>query len=102
MADSKPARPEPVEAPPPVEVPEAQAPVEVKAGQVVISTRRTSEFVLRAELDDEGKPKGEDLRVTHVGVAVSKKDADRIQKLAADHGVVITVTEKTAIEKKDS
>lgn len=88
--------PGPVATTPPVDVIPAEQASPEKGRPVVLATQPGTEFVLPAELDDKGEPKGEgDLRVTAAGVALSKTDADRVTKAAEASGV-------TLIEKEGS
>lgn len=90
--------------PTPVPAPEPTAPVDVtppsptKTRPVVLATvDHVTRFVVPADRDDNGDPKGDDLVITHVGMPLSKKQADATEALAAQYGVRlidITPTEK--------
>lgn len=73
----------------PDETDEGAAPA-TASGKVLVRARMLEEFVVPAELDKNGKPKGDDLLVDSDGVEVSKREATKLIELAAEHGVSLT------------
>lgn len=79
------ADPTPADATAPVDV--AQ-PSPTKTKPVVLATvDHVTEFVVPAQVDDNGDPKGEPLVITHLGVPLSRKQAADTEALAASYGV---------------
>jgi hypothetical protein len=60
-----------------------------KGRPVVLATPRSAEFIVPAPVDDDGKPTGEEIHVTPAGVALSKKDAERVTEAARRCGVTL-------------
>jgi hypothetical protein len=100
MADSKPV-PAPDLTPGPPQPPgDPGPPAEpTKNKSVVLRTRdHLTVFQVPADLDADGNPKGEPLTVDHLGVALSRKAADDLQRKAASAGVELI---DTSTEQKD-
>lgn len=83
MADEKSAQSAPDE------TDEGAAPA-TASGKVLLRAKLLEEFVVPAELDKNGKPKGKDVLVDSDGVEVSKREANKLIELAAEHGVTLT------------
>jgi len=58
--------------------------------KVLLTSKLLERFEVLAERGKDGKPKGDDLRVGPDGVEVSRSEADRLIKLAAESGVTLT------------
>lgn len=73
----------------PDETAEGAAPAKA-SGTVLLRSPMLEEFRVAAPKGKDGKPRGDDLLVTHDGVEVSPDEATKLTKLAAEHGVTLT------------
>jgi hypothetical protein len=82
MADTKAAQSAP-------EDDEGAAPAKA-SGKVLLRSKLLEEFLVPAERDKAGKPKGDDLLITHDGVEVTASQAKDLIALAETHNVTLT------------
>jgi hypothetical protein len=87
MADTKAAQSAPDE-----KDDEGAAPAKA-SGKVLLRSKMLDEFLVPAERDKAGKPKGDDLLITHDGVEVTAKQAEDLIALAEAHNVTLTAKE---------